>query len=236
MSSVICSCGSCNKCARRALFHGLCTLRRKDPGLYYEAVRGQLNYLATLEQDFEPSRAFCEAFLKFMLTVEQYEMAQAFVWDFLLPRAIMNSTLVWLVYKAFRADATTRASSRKTLPLRIARRLSALSDSGVSFGDIIELYELPGWTSRFDWVILARNHRGELTRMLEHAPHRLSDHLWTVIKATWILLDADAEKGVQNMRKQDGYGYAKNVSPLDLAVRAIYDFGPIGEAVCTGGV
>jgi hypothetical protein len=224
----------------KLLFNNLIDLNRVSRIQYGELLDELLDELRACHglegqhvlRDLPNLRNFCEDYLGYLLRTEQHKTAQHFAYAFLLPRAIMNSTLVWMVYKAFRADPATTAGIRKTLPLFVGHRLSELSDSGVHISDIIEFCSLPDCASRFDWVILAKKCRDELNRMLRSFPQCLPEHIWTVIKATWILIDADAGDAVQNLRKQDGYGYAKNVNALKLAVSAIYNFGPISSAMC----
>jgi hypothetical protein len=204
------------------LFNGYLALQREKPGLYGQLLGGQLDYLANQGQHHV--RDFCAAFLAYLVSMDQYQTAQDFVRTFLLPRAITNSAIVWQVYKAFRADADTPEHMRKGLPWDIGY---ALSNCDISLADVMQLYELPGWTNRFDWVILAQRHRGALQRMLRDAPYRLPDHFWTVIKSTWLLVDMDpSQQGIATLRDRvaDGYGFAKNAIAAGLAMAALRNF------------
>jgi hypothetical protein len=212
------------------LFDSFLALRSTNSGLYDRLLGGQLDYQANLGMHYQ--RDFCEAFLTYLVSVEQYQTAQDFVRAFLLPRGIMNSSIVWQIYKAFRADLSTPEHVRVLLPLDIGYALTnSIANHGVSFGDIMELYFVPGWTSRFDWVSMAQRYEPELKRMLSAAPHRLPAHLWTVIKATWLLVDID-QCGVVDQRSVvalsdrivDGYDFAKNATPAGLAMAALRNF------------
>jgi hypothetical protein len=229
MSLTHCACGICRPCLHDKMF-------RSMDGLSGQERDEILSYQLDLLQDPEhrqDSIEYCIECLNYLLRTEQHESSQRFIRKFLLPRKIMTSTIVWLVYKSFRADAGTPTHFRQGLPWDIGYSLSALSDHGVSFCDIIEMYDLPGWVDRFDWIILARLRRGELTRMKVSAPARLPDHFWTAIEATWILLDADAELALESLhhRAQDGYGFAKNVSAIGLALEAVRNFVPVESTV-----
>ena len=172
-------------------------------------------------------------YLARLVETEQYEKARGLIEVFLVDEVKrFSSRATWLVYKAYRADNGTPDHKRQVLPKNIGFWLSGLVGRGVSLSDIMELYELPGWLNQFNWVALALTCRDELQRLRANAPHRLPDHIWTVIQATWKLVEADAAHGLRSLRlrvEDEGYGFAKNLTAFTLAWEAIRDFIPLED-------
>jgi hypothetical protein len=170
-------------------------------------------------------------FVASLVHKEEYNLAQGIVEHYLLKCKSIPRGGAWLVYKAFRVIGT-RNQKQQVLPKDIGFWLSGLIGRGVSLSDIIELYERPGWVSQFNWVIVATECRDGLEHMKVNASYRLPVHIWTVIEATWLLTDLEFMTGLEALRNlvnRNDYGFAKNMTALNLAVAAMLGFPKLEE-------
>jgi hypothetical protein len=181
----------------------------------------------------EDCLAFCAAYLKHLTDTQQYALAQRFVRQFVMRVAHLDIAIVWLVFKAFRANPGVRDHVRQRLPGVVSFWLAAQVGNTIAFSDLMELHDQRGVLDQFDWLTLARTCRSELEHVQCTTPAWLPDYLWTVVKATWRLLDADAELALLALCvrvEADGYAStAKNHTAFTLAAAATRNFVPVEE-------
>jgi hypothetical protein len=131
---------------------------------------------------------------------EQYEDAQETIGFHLVGWSRIPDGFAWTIYRAERAFGEGPHSRRK-LPKYIGTWLSELACPtshpayrGVSWGDIMELWEMPGWVEQFNWARLAVAFRSELEdhKADPWTRHRLPPTIWKVVETAWTLIDIDS--------------------------------------------
>jgi hypothetical protein len=178
--------------------------------------------------------SFCKAYMGYMTATEQHALAQHFVREFVMCSEHIDIMIAWRVFKAFRADACVPEHVRRDLPQDVSEWLTSKVVSGdLSLADVLGLGDMRHFLVQFGWTRLAITCRAQLRLLLSTNLTRLPVHLWTVIQATWMLIDADAMLGLSSLRTRviaEGYGFAKNLSAITLAAAATRDFLPIEDA------